>query len=58
MAHKKAPVGSSFNKNGGPFQAISLKKSHSSGKTAPTFNAERMDRLEKSGNKKSGGVKK
>ena len=56
--HKKAGVGSSFNVDKGPFNAIGLKKAHSSGKTVPLWNADRIDKLEKSGNKKSGGVKK
>lgn len=55
--HKKAGVGSSFDKNGGPFESMPLKKAHSSGHTIPSFNAERMDKLEKMGAKGHGGIK-
>jgi len=56
--HTKAPKGSSFNTDKGPFKPIGMKKAHSSGKTVPSWNAERVDKLEKMGAKGHGGIKK
>lgn len=56
--HKKAGVGSSYKIKDGMPEPIALGRAHKSGKTVPLFNAERMDKLERNSNKKSGGVKK
>lgn len=55
---KKAGVGSSFKMKEGMPEPIALSKAHKSGKTAATWNASRMDRLERQKAKGTGGVRK
>jgi hypothetical protein len=55
---KKAPVGrSSKMKDGKNAAPAKLGKAHSSGKTVPSFNAARMDKMEATNPTGTGGVK-
>lgn len=57
MGHKKAPVGRSSNMKDGKSAPAKLGKAHSGGKTVPSFNAARIDKLENSKPSGTGGVK-